>query len=320
MSNNTRGALLALLAFGLYASHDVVVKALGASYSAFQIVFFSVLMGFPFITMMLITDRTEGNLRPRHPWWTAGRTAAAVVTGVSAFYAFSNLPLAQVYAILFAAPLLITVLAIPMLGEVVRLRRGAAVVVGLIGVLIVLRPGQADLGLGHLAALTAAVGSALSSIIVRKIGAEERSVVLILYPLLANFLIMGAILPFVYVPMPMIHFAGFALIAVLAFAAMLLTIYAYRLAEAGTVAPMQYSQILWAAGYGYFFFDEAPDGYTALGASVIIGSGLYILFRESRLRTSEHRPVSQTQGRPETGTAPRISLVRRLTGGRGPTQ
>ncbi len=316
MSNNTRGALLALLAFGIFATHDVVVKTLGASYSAFQIVFFSVLMGFPFITMMLISDRTEGNLRPRHPWWTLARTGAAVVTGVSAFYAFSNLPLAQVYAILFATPLLITVLAIPMLGERVRLRRWAAVIVGLVGVLIVLRPGQDAFELGHLAALTAACGSALTSIIVRKIGSEERSVVLILYPMLANCLIMAAILPFVYQPMPMIHFAGFAVIAVCAFVAMLLTIFAYRLAEAGTVAPMQYSQIIWAAGYGYFFFDETPDLYTWLGAAVIIGSGLYILFRESRTPASEHRPVLQTQGRPETGTSPRISLVRRLAGAR----
>lgn len=306
--SSAAGALLALVAFGIFATHDVVVKYLGGFYLPFQVVFFSTLMGFPLVTLMLIGDSTDGNLRPRHPWWTALRTGAAVITGVSAFYAFATLPLAQVYAILFAAPLLITLLAIPILGETVRLRRGVAVAVGLIGVLIVLRPGAVEFELGHLAALTAAASSALASIIVRKIGSEERSAVLLLYPMLANFLSMGAVLPLVYKPMPFLHFASLGLIALLAFVAMLLVIAAYRRAEAVIVAPMQYSQILWATGYGYFLFGETPDLYTALGAAVIIASGIYIVFRESRLGGSR-TPVLRTRSRPETGTAPRVSQI-----------
>lgn len=299
------GALLSLAAFGIFATHDVVVKYLGGQYSAFQIVFFSVLMGFPLVTLMLIGDRTAGTLIPRHPWWTGLRTAAAVVTGVSAFYAFSTLPLAQVYAILFAAPLLITILAIPILGEVVRLRRWAAVIVGLVGVLVVLRPGQVELGLGHLAAVTAAVTGALASIVVRKIGSEERSAVLLLYPMLANFVCMGAVLPFVYRPMPLAHFAALGLIALLAFVAMLCLIAAYRRAEAVIVAPMQYSQILWATAYGFFLFDERPDLPTAIGAAIIIASGLYIVLRESTSGASRTTPVLRTRTRPETGTSPK---------------
>ena len=135
------GALFALAAFGLFATHDVVVKTLGAYYAPFQIIFFSVLFSFPLATLMLMRDPTSGHLRPVHPWWTALRTAAAVLTGFSAFYAFSVLPLAQVYAILFSAPLLITVLAIPVLGERVGLHRWAAVCVGLAGVNRTHRPG-----------------------------------------------------------------------------------------------------------------------------------------------------------------------------------
>jgi len=159
MSPNVKGALLALLAFAIFATHDVFVKTLGASYSPVQIVFFSVLLSFPLATVMLMRDAKPGNLVPRHPWWMALRTLAASATGISAFYAFTVLPLAQTYAILFAAPLLITVLAIPILGEKVRLRRWLAVLVGLSGVLVVLRPGSTDLTLGHAAALLAAVGS-----------------------------------------------------------------------------------------------------------------------------------------------------------------
>lgn len=311
LTANARGALAALLAFAIYASHDVAVKILGAHYSPFQIIFFGVLLGFPLVTVMLMNDRTDGNLRPRHPWWTLARTAATVITAAAAFYAFAELPLAQTYAILFATPLLITLLAIPILGERVGLRRGLAVLVGLIGVLIVLRPGQADLGAGHLAALTAAVSGSLASLIVRKVGHEERSVVLLLYPMVASFLVAGALMPFVYRPMPVEHLGLLAIIAGFGFAASLLVIAAYRRAPAVIVAPMQYSQIIWATIFGLLFFDETPDLYTILGAGVIIASGIYIVLREDTARVSENRPVLESRSRADTGTMPRISLLLR---------
>src|SRR6056297_1851855 len=121
MSPNIKGVLLALLAFGVFATHDVLIKTLGASYSPIQIVFFSVLLSFPLATLMLMRDAKPGTLLPVHPWWMAVRTLGAVITGVSAFYAFANLPLTQTYAILFATPLLITILSIPILGETVRI-------------------------------------------------------------------------------------------------------------------------------------------------------------------------------------------------------
>ena len=316
MGSNAKGALLALLSFAIYATHDVIVKALGGTYSPFQIVFFSVLFGFPLVTIMLIRDAQPGHLRPVHPWWTLLRTTAAVVTAVCAFYAFSTLPLAQTYAILFASPLLITILAIPILGERVRLRRWAAVIVGLAGVMIVLRPGATDLTLGHLAATVAAFTSALASIIVRKIGEDERSVVLLLYPMLANFVVMGAFLPFFYTPMPALHLAGVAAIAAMAFVASILVIAAYKAGEAVIVAPMQYSQILWASIYGALFFGEVPDLWTAVGAAVIIASGVYIVLREGSKSASANTPVLRSRTRFETGTLPRISVLqKRLTGG-----
>lgn len=316
MTGNAKGALLALAAFAIYSTHDVVVKFLGVDYHAIQIVFFAGLLSFPLATLMLMNDRSDGHLRPVHPWWTALRTVSTVVTGVSAFYAFSVLPLAQTYAILFAAPLLITILAIPVLGEKVGLRRGLAVVAGLIGVLIVLRPGAAPLSLGHMAALAAAVFSSLASVVVRKIGAEERSVVLLLYPMVGNFIALGCALPFVYRPMPVEHLGMLGIIAAFGFVATLLVIAAYRQAEAVIVAPMQYSQMIWAAIYGYLIFDETPDEWTLIGAAVIIASGLYIVLREGLSKASENRPVLESRSRPETGLMPRISLMLRRRGDR----
>jgi S-adenosylmethionine uptake transporter len=311
VKSNLRGALFALLAFAIYSTHDVFVKILGAQYSPIQIIFFSVTLSFPLVAMMLIGDRNDGNLRPRHPWWTLVRTISTLITGVSAFYAFSVLPLAQTYAILFAAPLLITLLAIPILGEKVGIRRGVAVVVGLAGVMIVLRPTGAELGLGHFAALAAAVCSSLASVIVRKIGQDERSVVLMLFPMIANFVVLGCALPFVYKPMPIEHLGMIGIIAAFGFVASFFIISAYKSAEAVIVAPMQYSQMIWAVIFGFLIFNEMPDRLTLVGAGVIMASGLYIVLRESRARVSKNSPVLESRSRHETGTLPRISLLLR---------
>lgn len=311
-NHNMQGALLALAAMGIYATHDVVVKYLGGSFSAIQIVFFSSLLSFPLVTIFILQDRSGGSLWPRHPGWVALRTVSAIVTSVCAFYAFGVLPLAQTYALLFATPLIITILSIPVLGEKVRLRRWSAVIVGLLGVLIVLRPGQAELSTGHLAALVAAGAGALAAIIVRKVGTDERPVVLVIYPILANVVVMGAALPFVYRPMNTAEFGLMAVIAVMGLVGTVLSILSYRLAEAVIAAPMQYSQIVWATIYGALIFKDRPDAPTLIGAGIVIASGLYVVFRETKAGASENRPVIDTSGRGETITAPRPSLLQRI--------
>ena len=314
MTPNAKGALFALGAFGVFSTHDVFIKVLGGSYSPIQIVFFSVLLSFPLATVMLMRDATAGTLIPRHPWWLALRTLAAVVTGISAFYAFSVLPLAQVYAIIFASPLMITILAIPVLGEKVRLRRWMAVLVGLAGVMVVLRPGSTELTLGHLAALMTATAGAVAAIVVRKIGSDERPVVMLLYPMVVNFVVMACLLPLVYVPMPIDHLGMLGVVALFAWIANRFVIVAYQNGEAAIIAPMQYSQIIWATIYGFFFFDEVIDLNTAIGAGIIIASGMYIVLRESGAGNSVNTPVLRSRSRVETGTTPRASLIMRAMG------
>jgi drug/metabolite transporter (DMT)-like permease len=308
-SENTslRGILLALAAFAIFATHDAIIKHLGGSYAPFQIVFFSVLFGFPMVTFLMMRDASHGNLRPVHPWWTALRTAAVVITATSAFYAFSTLPLAQVYAILFAAPLLITLIAIPILGEGVGIRRTLAVLVGLGGVFVVLRPGAAPITPGHVAALVAAVSGAFGAVIMRKIGREERTVVLILYPMMANVVLMGLAMPFVYAPMPVDDLGLMAVIAALALLGTSLLIFAYRAAPAATVAPMQYSQIIWASAFGILLFGEPLAVSTVAGTAIIVASGLYIVLREQRPGTSRTTPVLRTRSRLASPAAPRVS-------------
>lgn len=310
--HNLRGALFGLASMGVYATHDVVVKHLGATYLPMQIMFFAALLSFPIVAIILLTNGREESLSPRHPWWIIARSVAALVTGVSAFYAFSVLPLAQTYAILFATPLVITVLSIPMLGEKVGIRRWIAVLVGLGGVMVVLRPGHEALSLGHAAALIAAFSSAFVSVVVRKIGKDERSEVLLLFPMLANVLALGVALPFVYVPMPVGDLGFMGVIAVLGLTGSYLMILAYRAGEAVVVAPMQYSQILWATLYGFLLFDESLDTATLVGAGIVIASGVYIVLREGQPQASANRPVLETRGRPEIVTTPRSSVLQRV--------
>ena len=311
MSLNTKGALFALLGYGIYATHDVIIKYLGATYSPFQILFFSVIFGFPLISFMLVKDTKAENLRPRHPWWTALRVVSMLISTACIFYAFSVLPLAQTYSILFMVPLIITLLSIPILGERVGLHRGCAIVLGLIGVLIVVRPGSSELTLGHAAVFVGTFFSSMAAIIVRRIGREERDVVLLLYPMLASFLVMGALMPFDYKPMPLVDLGAVALLSFLGFIALNFMIVAYKTGEAGIVAPMQYSQIIWATIFGHFIFGEKPDMQTLLGAGVVILSGLYIVLRESRKDISENTPVLRSRGRMTGGISFLIGPVLR---------
>ena len=293
-STTSKGIIFALLGFAIFALHDALIKSL-AQYWVFQILFFAVLFSYVPFTFSMAADKQEGNLRPVHPGWVLLRSACMVASACFAFFAFSGLPLAQVYSLLFTMPMLITVLAIPILGERVRLRRWIAIMIGLAGVLVVLRPGGQELQAEHFAALGAALCSALSGVITRKIGAQERSATLIVYPLMANIIVSGCLLYFVYQPMPFLDLAKMAMIGLLAVAGQYAIIQAYRAAPAALVAPFQYSQMLWAVFYGYVWFGNVPDKFVFIGTGLIAFAGLIIVWRESAPGVSEQRPFLRTR-------------------------
>jgi len=285
LSRSTRAYGFALLSFVFFSTHDAIIKALGEGISVVQIVFFGSLFSLVPLSIVAWLDKESSGFMPRHPWLMALRTLLVLVSLTSAFYAFTVLPLSEVYALLFITPLLITAWSVPLLGEHVGLPRWMAVVVGLAGVLVVLRPGIVALELGHFAALTSALAASLAMVIMRKIGNQERSVVLMLFPALAAVVAMGAMLPSVFVPMSFGQVGALALVGVLFIGAQLCVITAYRLAPSvALIAPVQYTQILWATLYGALFFDEFPDIWVAVGAAIIIGSGLFVVWREARAK------------------------------------
>ena len=130
--------------------------------------------------------------------------------------------------------------------------------------------------------------------------------------MVANFVVMGAALPFFYQPMPIEHVGMIALLAILGWTGGMLSIAAYKTGKAVVVAPMQYSQIIWASIFGYVFFAESIDLNTAIGASIIIASGVYIVLREGYSKASANHPVLETRARPETGVNFRIGPFLRM--------
>jgi S-adenosylmethionine uptake transporter len=281
-NTHLRGAFFGMAAMGLYCLYDVTIKFFGPDYSPLQVLFCA---GLVFVPLILAQQRLsgQGGLRPKFPKLTAVRVVVNLLNGTIGAYAFSVLPLAESYAVFFLMPLMIAGLAVPFLGERMDLARGLAIVAGFAGVLIALQPGgDTSLGLGHLAALISASLGAVNYLILRKIGGVESPGVLMLYPAVAQLLVLAFVMPSVWVAMPLEHWALTSLMGLELIAGGLLIILAYRNAPAIIVAPMQYSQIIWAAALGWLIFGEGMSPMMLLGISIIIAAGLFILGRSNR--------------------------------------
>jgi S-adenosylmethionine uptake transporter len=134
-----------------------------------------------------------------------------------------------------------------------------------------------------------------------------------LYPMMTNLILMGAMLPFVYKPMPIDDLGLQMIVALGGFGGGLIIIRAYRAGDAAIVAPMQYSQIIWGTLAGMFFFSETPDRYTAIGAAIVISAGLYVVVRESISGKSVNTPVLRTRTRSGAASSMNVGAALRRT-------
>jgi S-adenosylmethionine uptake transporter len=280
MPPSLKGALLGLVGFGLFSVADATIKHLGGTYHPVQIVAFAGLFTLPLIALMWL--RQPVSLRPVHPWLMALRTLALIGNGLLVTYAFTALPLAQAYAIFFTLPLMLSLIAWPLLGDRVDALGGIAVLLGLIGVIVALNPGKVEFTLAHLAAIFGTVLAAVHYLIIRKTGAAEAMVPMMLYPVLGQTVSAFLVLPGRYVPMPIADLATVAAITLTGFTGTLLMIAAYRIAPPIVVAPMQYSQIAWAAILGALFFAEPMTATVAIGMAIIAGAGVIVVSRQDR--------------------------------------
>jgi len=288
------GLACALFGFAAYSTHDAVVKSL-QDYHVFQIVFFAMLFSYVPFSIARIVENKPQSMSPANPILLIIRAFLHVGALCFAFYAFSSLPMVQAYVILFCTPLIISVLAIWVLGEQIALARWIAIAMGLVGVIVVLRPSLDTIELGHIAALASAFCSGSNAVISRKIGSSENMATMILFPLLATILVSGSALYFVYQPMPLMDLALMFLVGALGLLGQYSVLSGFRMAPAAYIAPMQYSQIVWAILFGYVFFNESIDLWVIVGSLITVLSGVAIIWRE--------RSVSKVQANIKTRNA-----------------
>lgn len=278
-----RGIALMVLAVGLFAVMDALVKWLGPSYPTLQIVFFRSLFAFIPLAAFVLRGRSLGALRTRRPLGHALRSLVGIVALSCFFYAYAHMPLANVVAIAFAAPLFVTALSVPLLGELVGVRRWSAVLVGFAGVLVMVRPdaGAFD-GLAAIA-LAGTVFYALAMIFVRKLSRTETSAAIVFYYSLASTLVAGAFMPFQWVTPTWLDLGLLVAVGLVGGVAQIAMTNAFRLADVSVVMPFDYTAMLWAALFGFLVWGDVPGLNIWLGAAIVMMSGLYILRREANL-------------------------------------
>jgi drug/metabolite transporter (DMT)-like permease len=239
-------------------------------------------------------------LATRRPFDHLGRAAVGMAALWCWFYAYRNMPLADAYALSFSAPLFMTALSMPMLGEPVGRHRWAAVLVGLAGVLIMVQPGSGVFGLSALVVLLSALLYALAMILLRALGATESTLRTVFYFTLFCTVVSAASLPFTGRLPQSWGDAGLLVgIGLLGGVAQLFLTEAYRNAPVSIVAPFDYSAMLWAVLLGMAVFGDRPGWPVLSGAAVVIASGLYILHRESvRGIRARRLPVPAPAGAP----------------------
>jgi drug/metabolite transporter (DMT)-like permease len=278
-----KGVLIGFLSYAVFSCGDACVKALAGRLPIFEIVFFTTLFACVAIPVVRApSERWRDMFRMHRPGLVLLRAAAGVLASVFSVYSFTHLPLAEVYSLIFLAPLFVTLLSIPFLGESVGWRRGLATLVGFAGILLVVRPGFATLALGHLAAAGIALCGATTVLALRALGPTEKRITVIGVVLLATLVVNGAIMLLdFHVPAPR-DILLVALAGLCGGCGQMLLMAATRAAPANRIAPAQYSQIIWALVLGALFFRELPDATAFAGIALVTLAGLFTFVREEK--------------------------------------
>ena len=289
--NPLRGIALTVSACVVFAIADVTSKFLTVSMPVVEIQWIRYVLFFA--SAAVLAARAPGRaFRPRNPKLQVLRGVCVTSSSVLFVYGIKQMTMAQATTISFLSPLLITVLSIPLLGEIVGIRRWAAVAVGMVGMLIVVRPGTDGFQPAALFGVASSCCWALALIVTRKIAASDPPQTTIFWSSMIGAVSLTLLLPFGAI-WPNWWQLGLCLVlGVLSSAGQWLVVLAHRLAPASLLAPFSYTQLPWVTLGGYFVFSNLPDHWTLVGASIIVASGLYTVHRE-RVRAQEARAVAR---------------------------
>lgn len=274
----TRSILLLLGALFLFVLLDATAKRLAATYPVPMLVWARYALHFALMVVFLAPSMRLKLVRTRRPVRQVVR--ATCLLGVTFFNmaALRVMPLAETTAIVFAAPLLVTLLAGPLLGERIGALRWIAVVTGFVGVLLIARPGGGLVAEGVALALAAAVSYAIYQILTRQLSPTESPVNMLFYTALVGTVVTTLTLPWLWTgPLPdAVDALLIATLGVYGGAGHFLLIRAFRGAPASLLSPILYVQLLWATLIGWFGFGQLPDGWALTGIVTIGAAGLLI--------------------------------------------
>ena len=281
-----KGVLFFMIAIFFISVVDTICKLFTKEFHAIQIVWGYFLgINITLCVFFLIKGKKLSELKNTDRMILQLLRPAFLVCSISSlFFGLKYLPLAEATAIGFAAPLFITVLSVPILKEKVGIHRWCAVVIGLVGVLIIIRPGGDFWQLVSIMPLLGAFFFALFQILTRLLSVTEKTHTTLFYTGLGGLVWSSIIVPFVWVAPSQIDFLIFLATGFLGALAHLCMINAFNFAEASLLAPFNYTKLLWVAILGYLVFDDIPSLEMWIGAGIIVSAGLYVLYREKKYR------------------------------------
>jgi drug/metabolite transporter (DMT)-like permease len=282
LSQTNIGVFYLLAAIGLISVVDTICKFYTDELHAVMLVWGYFVSMTVFVTAYFGSCRQFALLQSGHPVLQIARSGFLVVSIASLFVSLTYLPIAEATAIGFTGPLFITALSVPFLGERVGWHRWLAVIIGLAGVLVIVRPGGTVWHWSAGMALLGALCFACFQLITRRLAGQDRHQTTLLYTIIGGTVWASLIVPFFWTTPTSGQLAMFLIIGAMGTGAHFFMIQAFSKTEASLLAPFNYSKLIWVAILGYLVFDDFPSFDTLIGSTVIAAAGLYVLYREGR--------------------------------------
>jgi drug/metabolite transporter (DMT)-like permease len=281
-----RGIALILASTVFLGTSDATSKYLSATLPSIEIAWIRFLVFALIMIPAMVPGSQRFALRTERPTLQVMRGVALLGSSLFFISGLRFLPIAEASATSFVAPLFVTALSIFFLGEKVGLRRWLATAIGLIGVMIILRPGTSAFHPAAFFPVVSALAWAGTLIMTRMMSGRERAMVTMAYSSIVGFAILCALVPFVWVTPSWHDIMLGVLVGVASTAGQGIVVLAFRYADASVLAPFSYIQLLWVSLLGFVIFGEVPDIWTVVGAAFVVASGLYTAHRE-RVRHSK---------------------------------
>lgn len=282
-TGNIKAIGIMLVAVGFFSAMDAGLKHLSTEYSAMEIAALRSAASIPFMLASIAWARAWGRLRIENPWLYVGRAAVGILMLVSFIYSVSVQALTDSYAIFMSAPLMVAIVSRVVLGECIPPRRWVAIVIGLLGVVVALKPSAAHLiSLGGLAAFVSALCYAVGVLAIRLMSRTDSEHALVLWYMVIVCAGSLALAAPDWQPVPAAHWPWIAFIGMTGAVGQYLLTIAFRLAPASKVAPFEYTALLWGLVLDFFVFSITPVARVLVGGAIVIVGGLYLIWDEHR--------------------------------------